>query len=222
MVLEVGCSSGYFLRDLGAAFPDAFTIGADYTGSTLDRLGEALPGVPLLRFDLTRCPLPDGSVDAVVLLNVIEHIEDDAAALAQVHRILCPGGVMVLEVPAGPHLYDAYDHFLMHHRRYAMDALLELGRGAGFAIAEQSHLGTLLYPAFWLAKVRSRAKGIPDESERERFLRRAIGGSGRSGPLGRRLMEAEAWLRRRVRLPVGIRCLVAGRKPGRGVRGAAQ
>ena len=49
---------------------------------------------------------------------MLEHVEDDQAAIRQVYRILQPGGVAVIEVPAGPDLYDIYDRQLMHHRRY--------------------------------------------------------------------------------------------------------
>ena len=43
-----------------------------------------------------------------MLLNVLEHIDDHSSAIAQVARVLKPGGVAVVEVPAGPHLYDTY------------------------------------------------------------------------------------------------------------------
>jgi SAM-dependent methyltransferase len=63
----------------------------------------------LLHFDLRHCPLPDGSFDGVILLNVLEHIKEDAAALRQIARILKPGGIAAIEVPAGRGLYDIYD-----------------------------------------------------------------------------------------------------------------
>ena len=124
VILEIGCSSGYLLRDLTAAMPQAMVIGSDCLDKALQALGRRMPGLPLLRFDLVRCPLPDASIDAVVALNVLEHIERDDLALAQLHRILKPGGVLVLEVPAGPGLYDGYDAYLMHYRRYAMGGLI--------------------------------------------------------------------------------------------------
>jgi hypothetical protein len=100
------------------AFPDATIIGADVVREPLYRLAEDVPSVPLLRFDLLKCPLPDAAVDALVMLNVLEHIEDDLGALSR--RVASSSrGLLILEVPAGPGLYDAYDAALRHFRRYS-------------------------------------------------------------------------------------------------------
>src|SRR5207237_8388606 len=72
VILEVGCSSGFLLRDLRAAIPQAFLIGSDYVRGPLDALAAQMPDLPLLQFDLVRCPLPSSSLAAVVLLNVLE------------------------------------------------------------------------------------------------------------------------------------------------------
>src|SRR5262245_13183738 len=90
VVLEVGCSSGFMLRVLRKRLPQAFVVGADYVRGPLEQLAGEIPDVPLLQFDLTTCPLPEQSVDAVVLLNVLEHIQDDETAVQQVYRILKP------------------------------------------------------------------------------------------------------------------------------------
>ena len=74
-ILEVGCSSGYLLSEMKRTFPEAFVMGADVVRQPLFRLARRLPGVPLFRFDMLRCPCPDACVDAVVMLNVLEHIE---------------------------------------------------------------------------------------------------------------------------------------------------
>ena len=211
-VLEIGCSGGYFLRELVAAMPNAEVIGADYTLGTLDQLGGRLPKIPLLQFDLTQCPLPSASLDAVVLLNVLEHIERDDLALAQVSRILRPGGILVAEVPAGPSLYDSYDAHLMHFRRYEMRSLVSLIGRSGFVVRERSHLGFLLYPAFWLTKRLSRWRGDKQGASREQNVKNSISRTSRASTIGNVLMAVESWLRGRLYLPVGIRCLVVAQK----------
>src|SRR5262249_47535249 len=95
-ILEVGCSSGPLLAELLQDWPDSLVIGSDFIEGPLQRLAVRFPQLPLLRFDLTQCPLPSASVDGVVLLNVLEHIEDDRAALAQLFRVLKPGGVVLI------------------------------------------------------------------------------------------------------------------------------
>ena len=213
IILEVGCASGYLLRDLVAAFPAAHVMGADFTLATLETLAGRIAGVPLLCFDLVRCPLPSTSVDIVVTLNVLEHIERDDLALAQVWRILKPGGLMIAEVPAGPALYGAYDKLLMHFRRYELSSLERLTRAVGFETLERSHLGFFLYPGFWLAK-KLALGGEPRNAGEERDqLLRPIAATGRWNRPLQGVMNVEERLRRLVPLPFGIRCLINCRKP---------
>jgi SAM-dependent methyltransferase len=211
IVLEVGVSSGYLLQDLVRAMPDAAILGADYTRGTLDRVAARLPEVPLLQFDLVECPLPDASVDTVILLNVLEHIERDDLAVGQVHRILRPGGVMIIEVPAGEGLYDSYDKALLHWRRYRMSKLVRLLRSAGFTIERRSHLGFFLYPAFWTVKKLKRAAPASDD-KLDADVQQSIAFSQRTGAVASGLLTLEAALRNGIYLPFGIRCLVTGRK----------
>ena len=58
-IMEVGVSGGHLLKDLGSRFPDAILVGTDYTLGTLVALAPRVPGIPLIRMDLTRSPLPD-------------------------------------------------------------------------------------------------------------------------------------------------------------------
>jgi len=155
--------------------------------------------------------LPDRSIDVVCLINVLEHIEDDTAAARQVHRILKPGGIAVVEVPAGPHLYDVYDRQLLHFRRYDSSGIQGILGGAGFEIVESSHLGFFLYPFFRATKRRNqRLLDAPSEEQR-RAVAKAIVDSDAS-VLPRILMRVEAALRPWIPYPWGIRCLVTARK----------
>src|SRR3979411_1354841 len=119
-IMEVGCSAGHLLADMRRSLPNATLTGGDYTLGTLVKLGEKMPDIPLVRFNLANSPLPSNTYDAMVLLNVLEHIEDDAAAARHIARMLKPGGVAVIEVPAGPELFDDYDRELKHFRRYTL------------------------------------------------------------------------------------------------------
>ncbi len=69
VVLDVGCSSGYLIEELRVAMPGALILGADYLPELLERVALRLRGVPILQFDLRRCPLPDESLDAVTCLK---------------------------------------------------------------------------------------------------------------------------------------------------------
>ena len=211
-VLEVGSSSGYMVRLMREYFPDARIMGSDIVGETLKRLAAAIPGCPLLRFDLVHCPFPDCTFDALILLNVLEHIDDDEASIKQVFRILKPGGVAIIEVPVGPQLYDVYDKMLFHCRRYALSELALLLKKAGFKIVKKSHLGFFLYPGFWAVKNRNRRLLSLDEEAIQQIVERNIRHTGDSRLLDI-LMEIESFLGRWISYPIGIRGVLTCIKP---------
>lgn len=210
VIIDIGCSSGLMLRLLRQEFPHGAILGADYVRGPLEALAQTSPGIPLLQFDLTSCPLPDKSVDGIVLLNVLEHIERDEAALAHVARILKPDGVVVIEVPAGPGLYDVYDKLLLHHRRYRMTELVEKATRSGLEVTGKSHLGFFLYPPFWATKKRNQRYLSASEEIQKRVVSRNIT-TASSQPIMHKLMELEALVRRLVYYPFGIRCLLTCR-----------
>jgi ubiquinone/menaquinone biosynthesis C-methylase UbiE len=205
-VIDVGCSSGFVIEDIRRALPDAALIGADYLLEPLEKLGARMPELPLLQFDLRRCPLPDACVDGVTALNVLEHIDDDRAALTHIARILKPGGVAHIELPAGPHLYDIYDEHLMHHRRYRLADLLALARQCGFQVLKGTHLGCLVYPMFWFVKKRQRRLLSASPEVKRHQVAAQIQRTSRSRLLDA-AMRAELALGKRISYPFGIRCI---------------
>ena len=180
-------------------------IGSDFIADPLGRLAEQMPGVPLLRFDMVECPLPSASVDAVVLLNVLEHIEDDGAAVSQMARVLRPGGIAVVEVPAGPGLYDVYDKYLQHYRRYRLADLCRLLERAGLPVVDRSHLGAVLYPAFAVTKKHNQRWLGTSEDVQRRVVQTSITATERSR-LVRWAFALEALGARWFSYPIGIRC----------------
>jgi SAM-dependent methyltransferase len=212
VLLEMGCSSGFFLHDLRATFPAATLIGSDFLQEPLQRLATRVEGLPLLQFDAVKCPLPDTSVDAAVLLNVLEHVEDDREAVRQTARILKPGGIAVIEVPAGPHLFDVYDEHLRHYRRYSLGGLTAMAVAAGLTIVERSHLGCLAYPGFALVKRRNQRYLAAHPDAKKRLVEGNITGTSGSRLL-RLLFRGEEWLGRHVSFPFGIRCVLVCQRP---------
>jgi ubiquinone/menaquinone biosynthesis C-methylase UbiE len=211
IILDVGCSSGFVLEELRSALPRAQLIGADYLPGPLLGLAKRMPGMPILQFDLRNCPLPAACVDGITCLNVLEHIDDDESALIEMYRILKPGGVAHIEVPAGPELYDIYDEHLLHHRRYRLDELASLARKSGFVLTKSTHLGFSVYPAFWWVKTRNRRKlGLPAEVK-ARLVADQIR-STRSNPVFAGLVKVETFVGQLLSFPIGIRCVVVLRK----------
>ncbi len=212
VVLDAGCSSGYLLEDLRRELPTASLVGVDLIAGGLRRAHLLVPDAKLLLADVCDLPIKDASVDVALSANLLEHVPDDAGALAELHRVLRPGGLAAIIVPAGPGSYDYYDAFLGHERRYARGELA--GKAAGFEVLLDTHIGALIYPAFWAVKKRNRLKHkAPTPAERQTLVERDIDRttSSRLGAVTTRIERS--LLARGVSFPFGIRSLTFLRKP---------
>jgi ubiquinone/menaquinone biosynthesis C-methylase UbiE len=211
MVLDAGCSSGHLIDVVVREMPEVQIIGSDFIVSPLLEVAARHPTVPLLQFDLRACPLPADSIDAVVLLNVLEHIDDDVKALHEVARILKPGGLAHIEVPANPDCYDIYDEHLMHHRRYRLNELLQKAESAGLEKISATHLGFLLYPAFLHAKRKGRKLLSLPAEEKAKIVADQIRQT-RGNVLFKWIMGVELAIGSLFSFPCGIRCVALFRK----------
>jgi SAM-dependent methyltransferase len=212
-VLEIGCSSGFLLRDLKREFPDAEIVGADIVVKPLERLGASLPGVPLVQMDMLQCPLVERQFDALVALNVLEHIEDDEAALGKMARLLKPGGILVLEVPQGPDLYDYFDAYLRHFRRYSRQEVVAKIAASGLQLQAFSFIGFVPYLPFWMVKKLNRIR-FGKHGERspgmEEMVRKEIKTTARSRTL-ELAFAVEKALSGKIPFQSGIRCAAVAR-----------
>ena len=214
VIVDLGCSTGYLLEDLRDTYPDALLTGIDLIAAGLHKAHRNVPDARLLQADVCALPLEDQSVDAAVSANLLEHVPDDRRALSELYRVLRPGAKGVLVVPAGPHTYDYYDRFLGHERRYARGELAAKALSAGLEVLDDIHLGSVLYPAFWLVKQRNRRRHEHLRGEAlEARVAADIAGTrnSRVGQLACRLEQG--LLSRGIRLPFGIRCLTVVRRP---------
>lgn len=144
-LLDFGAGTGFFASRLAAQGFDVTCVEPDRRlRDELERKGlRAMPDLAGLR--------PE-SLDAVYSLNVLEHIQDDAAALADLYRVLKPQGRLLLYVPAFMVLYSAMDRRIGHFRRYRKHALAQLVLGAGFAVDEVRYVDSLGFAASMVLK----------------------------------------------------------------------
>jgi SAM-dependent methyltransferase len=103
-------------------------------------------GLPTLRGDATNLPLADGSLDLVMAFDLLEHLHEDAAAVAEVHRVLKPDGTYLVAVPADPKLWSSHDEAVDHVRRYTREGLLDLLQRGGFEVTDVRSWNVLLRP----------------------------------------------------------------------------
>lgn len=116
-VLDVGCGWGVTLDHLERA--GHHVAGMDIGRGGLEKL--AKPGRRLILGDIESGPFPEaarGRFDAVLALDVLEHLDDDAGALRHLANLVRPGGLAILTVPARPDLWSEFDMIQGHKRRY--------------------------------------------------------------------------------------------------------
>jgi SAM-dependent methyltransferase len=120
------------------------------TGQHDTQQNDASGNLTLLRGDALHLPFCDDSFDAVTMLDVLEHLSDDRLALAEVRRVLRPGGALVMSVPAYQKLWSAHDEALHHFRRYEFHGLRRLLRRSGFTVPLLSFAMSLMPPIAWM------------------------------------------------------------------------
>ena len=162
--------------------------------------------------DSAELPFADGTFDLLTTLDVLEHIEDDRAALREVRRVLKPGGRMVATVPANPWMWGAQDEVSHHFRRYTADGLRMAVADAGLDLERITHFNTLLFPP--IATIRLLRRMRPPRGDvRSDFA--MPGGEGGLNRLLARIFGLEAKWLRRAGLPFGVSLLAVARAPGR-------
>jgi SAM-dependent methyltransferase len=142
-VLDIGCGTGTMLTYL-ARYGDPEGIDVDDAAIEychargLTRVAQA---------GADRLPFADGSFGLVTALDVIEHIDDDRAALREARRVLRPGGKLLLAVPAYRFLWGRQDDINLHKRRYVAREVRERLIAAGFTVVRLTYINAVLFPA---------------------------------------------------------------------------
>jgi ubiquinone/menaquinone biosynthesis C-methylase UbiE len=143
VLIDCGCGTGIFAAEMQES---CVVIGIDDHEEALAFARINMRGGTCRRGTTTAIPQDDASVDIVTLLDVLEHIPDDRKALHEIHRVLKPGGLLVLTVPAFPTLWSDWDEVLHHCRRYRAPELIEKVRTAGFSVEHWNHTNVLAFP----------------------------------------------------------------------------
>jgi SAM-dependent methyltransferase len=141
-VLDVGCGAGNMIHHLGR-YGEVKGIEVDPRPVLVARQR----GYDVQQHDATRdFPFPEGYFDLVTVLDVIEHNEDDVAVLRSCHRVLKPGGHIVITVPAFRWLWSNNDVINAHVRRYTARELAEKSRKVGFRLRRMTYNNFLIFP----------------------------------------------------------------------------
>ncbi len=163
---------------------------------------------PVVCSTLESAGFPQGSLPAVGMFDVLEHLDDDLGLLRELHDLLVPGGRLYLTVPKHPALWSAHDVESGHQRRYTTASLRQVVTDAGFTVERVTSLFTALLLPMAVRRLVHRA---PREGEAAAEVTDPTGGGPLAGVLDRLLAHERRSLRRRTRRTGTSLLLVARR-----------
>jgi len=206
-LLSVGCGPAEGLKWLVPfAGPGGKVFGLDLE----PRHAQSIPEqVEFVVGTVERTPLTGGHFDVVLALDVFEHLDDDNAALREVFRLLKPGGLFLLTVPALPSLWGRQDVASQHRRRYTKRSLSHLLDQVPWSDCQIAYLNTLLFPLAVTVRWTRRALGLANCS-------RSDFEDNRPGVINEVLawiFSAERHLINRVAMPIGVSLAATCRAP---------
>jgi SAM-dependent methyltransferase len=159
-LLDLGCGTGGNGLVLGK---HGRAVGLDRAPEAL-RLAEERPYTLRVRHAVSgTLPFAARAFDGAVALDVIEHLDDDEAALRELGRVVRPGGLVVIFVPAYQLLWGYNDVFSHHRRRYTRSQLVSVLSRAGLEVEESGYFNALLFPPTLAARLLQRA--LPSRTE---------------------------------------------------------
>lgn len=138
--LDLGCGAGLNLDHLAEY---AQPVGTDFSEEALHFCRQRGHNL-LAKADAAQLPFPDGSFDIITALDVIEHLDDDLLALTELRRVMRPGGLLIISVPAYPVLWSYWDEILGHRNRYTTGSMRKVVEAAGLRVRKVSYSNALI------------------------------------------------------------------------------
>lgn len=212
-VLDAACGLGQLAQRLAARGLNAFGVDGEIAAA----MEAQRAGVRVVVADMTYLPFRDAAFDAITSGETLEHLDNDAAGLREIARLLRDGARCVMTVPAFEWLWSASDDYYEHRRRYARRELAAMTRSAGLDVVRARYWGfpaVLTYDTFFILPMNRlrarRGEGIP-----------AVARAGRSHALVGIVRAIFAIDRLFGWLPFGPGLLVVAEKRGRGIQSPA-
>lgn len=149
-VLEIGCGNGNFTIFLAQKCDrvTAIDLNQEYVNIAKTRLNKESK-VTILQGDATKLETPN-TFNTIVMLDVLEHIENDIATLRQLNTLLKPQGKLIIKVPALNYLYGEMDRAIGHYRRYNKKTLINVSKQANLTQPLIWYFNLAGIPGWWL------------------------------------------------------------------------
>jgi SAM-dependent methyltransferase len=206
LILDVGCGTG---TTLGYLSPYGRGVGVDIEQAALEYARQR--GVRrVVQAAGTGLAFSDDTFDLICVLDILEHVDDDASALRECHRTCKPGGLMLLTVPAYRFLWGRQDEISRHRRRYVAPDVRQRVTGAGFSIQRLTYFNVILFPIIAAIRLFRRWRGPrPRETLRSDF---SMTQPGRLNDVLAVIFASESLLLPYVDLPFGVSVLCVAEK----------
>ena len=167
VLADCGAGTGLFAREMSDV---CNVIAIDSQEDALRLVEQNIGAERVTRGTCAALPLKDLSVDCITALDVLEHVEDDRLAVREMARVLKPGGVAIVTVPAMPALWSDWDEALHHYRRYRHEGLLELFDPTVFEITHWNYINVFALPVVFAArKLRPLFRGLARDKSNRRL-----------------------------------------------------
>jgi SAM-dependent methyltransferase len=154
---EIGCGNGAVLAAIARERAWQRLVGSELHPAGLRIARDRLPrSVELLQMDARQIPMRR-AFDVVGAFDVLEHIDEDEAVLAQIARAVRPGGGIIVAVPQHPSLWSGADEAAYHVRRYRRGELEDKLARAGFTVMRSTSFVSLLLPLMVLSRLLDRS-----------------------------------------------------------------
>jgi ubiquinone/menaquinone biosynthesis C-methylase UbiE len=201
-ILDVGCAAGTMMATLEEqGFPEVY--GIDISEKAV---AECLKKkLNVFKESAEKTHFKDNFFDALIASDVLEHTSSDSETLKEWHRILKPGGHVLLFVPAFMHLWRSSDEINHHRKRYRMPEIFVFAKENGFAIKKASYWNFSFYfPLLVISKLRNSFKVL---SESLKVMNPVLNSCLYM------LMSTENWLiTKGVKFPFGVSCFAIFKK----------
>jgi SAM-dependent methyltransferase len=192
-ILEIGCGTGHNFEMLkGFGRLDALEVDGEARALASKRLGHAVGDAPLPELS----GVPDRTYHLIALLDVLEHVDGDEAALRSIAGKLAPDGRILVTVPAYQWMWSAHDLAHHHKRRYSKRGLRRVAEAAGLRVRDIGYFNSLLFPLAAMVRIAGKiaGKSSSDDTLPPRPL----------NALFERIFGLERHIVGRVQLPAGV------------------
>lgn len=197
LILDAGCGTGFagrILADIG----DVISM-----DSSVYALSNSAIDLNKCAASITNMPFADQTYDLITAMDVLEHLDDDQKAIAEMYRICKKDGYLFVTVPACKRMWSAHDESLEHKRRYSLQELTNGIKAAGFSIKKSSYFVSAVFPVAFIYRLLKRKSAPASDLSHVPFLINST---------LKFIMLLEAWTAWHIGLPFGMTAFVLARR----------